>query len=71
MKRKIFFLVSVFLSTFLLALANKPSPKVLIIGIDGTRKDAFFMAKTPVMDTLIHRGRLFSNVGIVSMNYRS
>jgi len=66
MKRKIFFLGSVFLSTFLLALANKPSPKVLIIGIDGTRKDAFFKAKTPVMDTLIHRGRLFSNVGILS-----
>jgi predicted AlkP superfamily pyrophosphatase or phosphodiesterase len=59
-----------FISFFLFLLwinpswAVEPTPKVLIIGIDGCRPDALKAATAPNLDALIEAGTLFSGTDI-------
>ncbi len=44
--------------------AADPTPKVLVIGVDGCRPDALKAAKTPNIDALIQQGMLFTGTDI-------
>ncbi|OUT58578.1 MAG: hypothetical protein CBB71_12715 [Rhodopirellula sp. TMED11] len=46
-------------------IAQTPRNRVLIIGIDGTRRDALQRAQTPNLDALIQRGQLWENTQIL------
>ena len=43
-----------------------PANHVLVIGIDGTRRDALKAAKTPNLDALIREGKIWRNTQILS-----
>ena len=53
-----------FAFSFGMTLAAEPTPKVLIIGIDGCRPDALNVAKTPNLDALVEAGTLFQGTDI-------
>ena len=68
MKRAYVYLIP-FLSLVLLAnliwAAETPNSRVLVIGIDGLRRDALIAAKTPNLDTLIGNGVLVDTTRIL------
>lgn len=50
--------------------ADVPQKRVLVIGIDGTRRDALLEAKTPNIDKLLKQGAFAENTQILGERYQ-